>query len=109
MIKNEKPMCKIGDKFYRIVKGEVKLATIIRAEKMLLGHYVYGDDIKYTEAVFNRNFAKTYFKDKELAEEKIRIKSTISEIKETLKEYQEQLEDIIAENEKQIMEEKENE
>lgn len=105
----QKPLCKVGDKFYRIVKGEIKLGIIIRAERMPLGHYVYGDDIKGTEISFNRNFFKKYFKDKELAEEKIRIESTISEIRQTLKEYQEQLEDIIAENEKQIKEEMKDE
>ena len=104
MIKNEKPMCKIGDKFYRIVKGKIKLGTIIRAEKMPLGHYVYEDDLTYTEASFNRNFSKKYFKDKQLAEEKIRVEEKIKDMRETLKEYTQQLNDIIAENERHIME-----
>ena len=86
---NEKPICKVGDTFYRIIKEEVVAVKITKVEKMTLGHYVYKDNTGRT--YFKRNFEDYIFKSKKSAEEYMNRKKLISKKKELLKKYEDRL------------------
>lgn len=102
----EKQICNIGDKFYRIFKDKVIPITIFKVEKMKLGHYVYQDDFKpYSTSAFKSNFCNRYFKDKKLAQKVVEIRTKISALRNELDMENYNLKMLIEENEKQILEE----
>lgn len=88
-MENENQLCSLGDKFYRITKGNVIQVEIVEVEHHTLGHYSYTDNFNYV--YFNRNIKKLLFKTKEEAEKCLKIKSLIEKKKEILKEYEKKL------------------
>lgn len=104
---NKKPLCNKGDKFYRIFKNRVIEVTIERVEQMPLGHYIYQDDFRpYSTVALHRTFCKRYFKDKELAEKVVELKTKISALREELDIENCNLRLLLEENEEQIKGEK---
>ena len=89
-MKKNKPLCKVGDEFYRIIKGNIVKCKITRAEQMPLGHYVYEDNFKYNSTTLGRGFHNKYFKDKKIAKQMLETKEEYAKIKE-------QYEDLIRE------------
>ena len=99
----EKPLCNVGDKFYRIFKDKVVPITMYKVEQMKLGHYVYQDDFKpYSTFAFKSNFCNRYFKDKELAQKVVEIRAKMSALRSELDIENYNLRMLIEENEKQI-------
>ena len=81
----EKPVCKVGDVYYRVIKGLILEVVITKVEQMKLGHYVYKDNTGRT--YFNRNFGNYIFKTREEAEKSLKRKAqeVISELKKVSK------------------------
>lgn len=85
----EEPVCKVGDVYYRVIKGLILEVVITKVEQMKLGHYVYKDNTGRT--YFNRNFGNYIFKTREEAEKSFKRKEAIAKKKEMLKEYEDKL------------------
>ena len=103
MSEEEKPICNKGDEFYRIFKNNVVKVTITKVEQMKLGHYIYQDDFKpYSTFALKSSFCKRYFKDKELAEKVVELRTKTTALREELDMENYNLRLLLEENEKQI-------
>lgn len=104
-----KPLCKIGDKFYRIIKDKIVETTIIDIYQPALGHYVYTDDLKYNSNSFTRNFPERYFKTREMAEEMLNLREDYAIAKEEYERIKDEkfgaIKDLVNINREQMIKE----
>ena len=81
-LREKRPICNVGDTFYRIIKNNIIKVKIVDIEQMKLGHYVYRDNLNYNSHAFTRNITDRYFKHKELAEEVLQQQKEYAQLKE---------------------------
>lgn len=79
----------VGDKLYRVSKGQIFHIEITQVKQMELGHYVYTDN--YGKTYFKRNLENKCFKDIRDAKQYIKMLENIVKKKKLLKKYEEKL------------------
>lgn len=79
----------VGDKLYRVSKGQIFHIEITQVKQMELGHYVYTDN--YGKTYFKRTLENNCFEDIRDAKKHIKNLENISKKKNLLKKYEEKI------------------
>lgn len=102
-MEKDKKICNIGDKFYRVFKGQLVQTEITNIEQMPLGHYVYKDSLNYNGNAFSRTILNTYYIDKEIGQEILDLQADRENLKEQIEEINAKIRELKKLNEKQIL------
>lgn len=99
----DKKICNVGDKFYRVFKGQLVETEITSIEKMPLGHYVYKDNLNYNSTAFSENILTRYYIDKEIGQEILELQAERENLKEQIEEINAKISELKELNKKQIL------
>lgn len=102
-MEKDKKICNVGDKFYRVFKGQLVQTEITKIEQMPLGHYVYNDSLNYNGSAFSRTILSRYYIDKEIGEEILELQTERESLKEQIEEINVKIRELKKLNEKQIL------
>lgn len=102
-MEKDKKICNLGDKFYRVFKGQLVETEITNIEQMPLGHYVYKDSLNYNGSAFSRTILSRYYIDKEIGEEILELQTERESLKEQIEEINVKIRELKKLNEKQIL------
>ena len=100
---NDKKICNVGDKFYRVFKGQLVQTEITKIEQMPLGHYVYSDSLNYNGSAFSRTILSRYYIDKEIGQEILKLQAERESLKEQIEEINAKIGELKELNKKQIL------
>lgn len=102
-MEKDKKICNVGDRFYRVFKGQLVEAEITNIEQMPLGHYVYKDSLNYNGSAFSRTILSRYYIDKEIGKEILELQTEKESLKEQIDEINAKIGELKDLNKKQIL------
>ena len=99
-MEKDKKICNVGDKFYRVFKGQLVQTEITNIEQMSLGHK---DSLNYNGSAFSRTILSRYYIDKEIGQEILNLQAERENLKEQIDEINARIGELRELNKKQIL------